>query len=348
MTAIHFVVPGDPETRTGGYIYDKQIVRGLRAAGRSVIIHALRGPFPQANADARDDAARVFAGIPDGSIVVVDGLAFGTLPELVARHGARLRLVALVHHPLAYETGLSDAARARLFESERTALTNARRIVVTSTTTAALLAEYDVEPVRIGVVEPGTDPAPVAVGSRGPGLSLLCVATLTRRKGHAVLIEALARIKDRDWRLTCAGGAHFDRTCARDIRNRIAAHGLGQRVDLVGEVGPAQLSELYGGADVFVLASFFEGFGAVLSEALARGLPIISTTGGAIPATVPAGAGLLVEPGNRAQLSAALQRACDNSSLIVRLRAGALRARAGLVMWPTSAARFGAQVGRAE
>ena len=347
MSAIHFVVPGDPQTRTGGYIYDKRIVRGLRGMARAVAVHALRGPFPQADADARDDAARVFASVPDGAVVVVDGLALGMLPELAARVTERLRLVALVHHPLAYETGLGEAARAERFESERAALACARRIIVTSRTTAALLGDYGAAPARIGVVEPGTDPAPVAVGSRGPGLNLLCVATLTPRKGHAVLIDALARLKDRDWRLTCAGGAHFDAACARDIRNRIAAHGLGQRVELVGEVGPAKLSDLYGTADALVLASFFEGYGVVLSEALARGLPIISTTGGAIPATVPAGAGLLVEPGHRGKLAAALQRACDDPSLLPRLGAAARRARAGLASWSTAAARFNAELERA-
>lgn len=347
MTTVHFVVPGDPETRTGGYLYDKQIARGMRAAGRRVVVHALLGPFPQAGADALDDAARVFAGLPDGSLVVVDGLAFGVLPDLAARESGRLRLVALVHHPLAFETDPAGDVHKRLFASETAALGHARRVIVTSAATAALLGAYGVEAARIAVVEPGNERAPSAVGRAAPGLGLLCVATLTPRKGHVVLIDALARLKDREWQLTCAGGAHFDPACARAIRNRIAAHGVGHRVTLTGDVGPARLDVLYGAADVFVLASFFEGYGAVLSEALARGLPIVSTTGGAIPDTVPAGAGLLVAPGDPAQLAAALGRVLDDPALVARLRGKALRARAGLASWPTAAARFAAELDRA-
>lgn len=346
MSEIHFVVPGNPDTLTGGYLYDKHIARGLRATGRAVAVHRLRGPFPEAPPKARADAARLFAAIPDGSLVVADGLAFGVLPEVAQAQSRRLRLAALVHHPLAFETGLGEGAREALFASERAALAHARRVIVTSRPTADLLAGYGVGRARIGIVEPGVDAAPLARGSAGPAVNLLCVATLTPRKGHAVLIAALAGIRDLNWRLTCAGGAQFDPGCARAIRNAVAVHGLTGRITLAGEVGPVKLNVLYDTADIFVLASFFEGYGTVLSEALARGLPIVSTTGGAIPVTVPRGAGLLVEPGNREQMAAALRRALNDPSLVARLRGGARQARTRLKSWPAAAARFAAELDR--
>src|SRR5688572_11245836 len=101
-----FMVPGDPATATGGYAYDRAIVRGLRDTGVDIDWLRLHGNFPQPDAGARDAAERQVAALPGGTVVVADGLAFGALPEVAERHGARLGWIALVHHPLALETGL--------------------------------------------------------------------------------------------------------------------------------------------------------------------------------------------------------------------------------------------------
>lgn len=337
-----FLVPGDLNTRTGGYAYDRHIIQGLRAQGWEVDVASLGDGYPAPDAAALAQTGRVFDSLRDGALVVVDGLAFGVLPELVQRHAGRLDWIALVHHPLSLETGLDAAQQRTLFESERRALAHARGVIVTSPSTARALAAFEVAAPRIVVVEPGTEPAPLAAGSGAGALSLLCVATVTPRKGHALLIEALAGLKDRRWTLHCAGSLVMDAACAAALTQAIEAHGLGERVVLHGEQDEAGLCALYARADAFVLPSFHEGYGMALADALAHGLPVISTTAGAIPDTVPADAGVLVPPGDGIALRAALQRLMDDAGLRAQLGAGARVARSRLPTWSQSSARFAA------
>ena len=335
-----FLVPGDLHTRTGGYTYDRHIIEGLRARQWTVDVLPLGEGYPAPDAAALARAARVVEGLPDEALAVVDGLAFGVLPELARRHAQRLNWVALVHHPLALETGLDAARRQALADSERRALVHARGVIVTSHATARALADFEVEASRIVVVEPGTEPAPLASGSGGDALSLLCVATLTPRKGHALLVEALAGLKDRRWVLHCAGSLTMDAACAGALARAIDAHGLRERVLLHGEQDETGLRALYAKADAFVLPSFHEGYGMALAEALAHGLPVISTRAGAIPDTVPDTAGMLVTPGDVVELRAALQRLMDDAAWRAQLGAGARAARGRLPSWAQSSARF--------
>jgi glycosyltransferase involved in cell wall biosynthesis len=342
-SAMYFVLPGDPDTPTGGYRYDRRITAGLRGAGWTVHTCVLPGDYPLPGTDTLERAAAAIAALPDGALVVADGLAFGALPDTAEQHARRLRWVALVHHPLALETGLSAADREVLFHNERRALAAAHGVIVTSPATARALAPYGVAPQRMRVVEPGTEPAPLATGSLPDGaLTLLCVATITPRKGHAVLIEALAGLADRPWTLHCAGSLWRDAATAQALQQAIAHHGLRGRVQLHGELDETALAALYAAADVFVLPSFFEGYGMVLTEALARGLPVVSTTAGAIPDTVPAQAGVLLPPGDVPALRDALARLMDEPAWRARLAAGARAAREQLPGWPVAVARFAA------
>jgi glycosyltransferase involved in cell wall biosynthesis len=335
-----FLVPGDLGTRTGGYVYDRHIIEGLRARQWAVEVLSLGEGFPAPDEGALECAAHVVEALPDGTLAVMDGLAFGVLPELVREHAQRLDWVALVHHPLALETGLDPDRRQALFDSERRALAHARGVIVTSASTARALADFDVEASRVVVVEPGTEAAPLATGSGGDALSLLCVATVTPRKGHALLVEALAGLTNRPWVLHCAGSLAMDPACAAALRQAIDAHGLRERVLLHGEQDEAGLRSLYAEADAFVLPSFHEGYGMALAEALAHGLPVISTRAGAIPDTVPDAAGLLVTPGDVVELRAALQRLLDDAGWRAQLGAGARAARDHLPSWAQSSARF--------
>ena len=337
-----FLVPGELGTRTGGYTYDRHIIEGLRARQWAVEVLSLGEGYPAPDAAALERAARVVEGLPDGALAVVDGLAFGVLPELVQQHAQRLNWIALVHHPLALETGLDTGRQQALVDSERRALAHACGVIVTSPATARALADFEVESSRIAVVEPGTEPAPLAAGSGGDALSLLCVATVTPRKGHASLIEALAGLKDRRWVLHCAGSLTMDADCASALAQAIDAHGLRERVLLHGEQDEAGLRALYAKADAFVLPSFHEGYGMALAEALAHGLPVISTRAGAIPDTVPDAAGMLVTPGDVVELRAALQRLMDDAAWRAQRAAGARAARERLSSWAQSSARFAA------
>ncbi len=340
MKSVHFLIPGNPDTRTGGYLYDRQIMQGLTDRGWSVTLQRLDDSFPTPTPAAMQAAAAVLAALPEQAVVVIDGLALGAMPTLVALHKTRLRLVGLVHHPLALETGLDSTLQQQLYASELAALRHVRLIIVTSPHTVRALAHYQVAPERCVVVPPGTEPAPLARGSGNPELSLLCAASLTPRKGHAVLLRALAQSQHLHWRLRCAGSPSLDPATAARLRTLASDLQLTERIEWLGELDAVSLARCYEQADVFVLPSWYEGYGMVLAEALARGLPILSTTAGAIPDTVPAAAGLLVPPGDEAALAHALEQLLTQADLRHRLAAAAKAARSHLIDWPTACAQF--------
>ena len=340
MSTLHLLLPGDLDIATGGTLYDRHIVQGLRALGWDLRVRSLHTSFPAPTPEALADAAHALAEIDAGARVLIDGLALGAMPDIAAAHRDRLRLIALLHHPLALETGLDAAQAAALRRSETDALRQVRRVIVTSPATARLLDGYGVTAGDIDVIEPGTAPAELATGSGQGPLQLLCVGTVTPRKGHLLLVEALAGLKHLDWELACAGNLERSPDTVAALRRHIDAAGLAQRVRLLGEVPHADMPTLYEGADLFVLPSLFEGYGMAYAEALARGLPVLGTQAGAIPETVPADAGLLVEPGSASALREALERLITDQDLRRQLAAGARRARARLPTWADSASRF--------
>ena len=340
---LYFIVPGSLDQLTGGYLYDRRIVDGLRTSGWSVHLHELVGTFPLTDYAAQAAAAQTITAIPNGARVLIDGLAMPACIDLLAEHAERLRFVALVHLPLAAETHLSQPQRERFERLERTALALVHRIIVTSPHTASvLISNYAVSSKRIGVVLPGTEPAlPSPRSGIGP-INLLCVASVTPRKGHAVLIEALATLMDLDWQLLSIGSLQRDPAAVQFVTATIARYGLEARITLVDERPQEDIAEAYQQADVFVLASYYETYGMVLSEALAHGLPIVSTTGGAIPDTVPATAGLLVPPGDVTALAQALRRIISDRDLRQCLATEARQAH--LPRWSQSIGQFAAEL----
>lgn len=339
------IVAGDPDQRTGGYLYDAHIVSALRAQGWAIEVIGLEGAFPDADAAATQALAGALAAQPDGATVVIDGLAMGALPEVVNRHVDRLAITALVHHPLGDELGLDADDQQRLHQSELRALAAVPRIIVTSHFTArrlsALADEYNLPLVAaVSVVEPGVEQAPVSPACvPGEPLNLLCVATLTPRKGQDVLIEALAGLKASRWRCDCFGGAR-DAEFTLRLQYLIEFHGLEGQATLHGECDSDTLEAAYHNAHALVLPSWYEGYGMVVTEALAHGLPVITTTGGALRDTLPAGAGLSVEPGDVEALQIAIERFCDDTDLRASLRQGAIEARQTLKDWPAAAEAF--------
>jgi glycosyltransferase involved in cell wall biosynthesis len=337
---LEFLIPGDLAAPTGGYVYDRRIARGLRGMGWHVGVRGLDASFPRPTPAALVRAGEILAQTPSDALVLIDGLAMGAMPDRVVAESRRLRLVALVHHPLCAESGLTEEQATLLRDSEQTAVVAARRVVVTSRHTAGLVADLGVPAARIDVVEPGTDPAPLARGSGSETLHLLCVAALTYRKGHGVLIDALAALKNRNWHLTCVGSLDRDPETVSVLRRRLARLGLERRVTLTGELGSAALADRYHRADVFVLATRFEGYGMALAEALARGLPVLSTRTGAVADTVPNEAGILVPPDDPASLAQALAEVMDDPALRARLARGARRARGLLTGWGRACRRM--------
>jgi glycosyltransferase involved in cell wall biosynthesis len=231
-----------------------------------------------------------------------------------------------------------------LVDSEKAALAHAHHVIVTSPLTKAIVeADYSVPAAKITVAEPGTDPAARATGTGKP-LQIVAVGSIVPRKGYTVLVEALLvlGVAVHDWRLTVAGASRDPGELGR-VKAAIAGSGLGERITLAGAVDDATLEQLYASADLFVMPSLFEGYGMVLAEAMARGLPVVCTTGGAAAETVPDAAAIKVAPGDAGALSAALATAIGDDTLRASLAEASWTAGESLPRW-TDTARIIADV----
>ncbi|MCE7027395.1 glycosyltransferase [Jiella sp. CBK1P-4] len=309
MRRLVFAIPGDLSTPSGGYGYDRRLIGELRRLGWEVEHLRLPDGFPRPSRAERADAEAAFAALTDGDLVLVDGLAFGAMPDIADRHASRLRLAALVHHPLFLETGLDRSTREALDASERHALLAARAVVVTSPATAETVsASFAVPAERLTVALPGTDKPspPLPAGGRGEAPpTILSIGTLIPRKDHATLVAALAGIADLAWRCRIVGSMSADPDTAEALRRQIETLGLSGRIELVGAM--ADVAAEYPKADLFVLASRYEGYGMVFAEALAHGLPVVFCAAGAPQDFIPEAAGRRFEPGDAEGLAAALR-----------------------------------------
>ncbi len=330
-----FAIPGDLATLTGGYGYDREALARVPAYGVDVRHLALPQGFPFPSVEALAQTQALLADVEAGDVLLCDGLAYGAVPAPILKQ-VRAKIVALVHHPLALETGLSAQAAQSLFESEKVALTCARAVIVSSHLTKdILIRDYGVEARRIHVALPGTERAPRAVGSGG-SVHLLAVGSVVPRKAYDVLLSALETCTDLDWSLTIAGSLARAPEYADEVL-RHAASALSDRIQFAGEVSAAALEALYARSDLFVMSSHFEGYGMVLGEAMVRGLPIVMTCGGAMAQTVPEGVALTVAPGDVHALGQSLRQAISDRALRQRLAEASYAAGQDLPTWDETA-----------
>lgn len=339
---VSLIVPAPFDTVSGGYEYDRRMVAGLQALGHAVDVVALPGRHALPDATARDAACAAIDRLPAGTRCIVDGLAlpaFAGLEDALAAAGA----VGLIHHPTALETGRDAADRIALQATERRLFGRLARLVVTSETTGEALArEFGVDPARVAIVVPGTDDAPRSTGSDGPTCQVLSVGALIPRKGHDVLLRALARLFDLDWRLTIVGSPDPDPVHALGLRALVDELRIGQRVNFAGTLPPDALETLWRQADLFALATHYEGYGMAVAEALKRGLPVAVTAGGAAAVLVGPEAGIVCQPGDHDQLSKALRRLIFSRDLRREMAEVAWQTGQVLPSWRAQAERFAA------
>jgi glycosyltransferase involved in cell wall biosynthesis len=349
---VRFVMPGgvdDPAAPSGGNVYDRRVCRELPRIGWQVHEHAVAGAWPQPGAAPRAELARVLRESADGSLVLLDGLVACGVPDVVVPEADRLRLAVLVHLPLGDETGLAPAVAAELDAAERTTLRAAAAVVAPSEWAAGRLVEHHgLDPERVHVALPGADVAPLAPGTAtGPpaldvdGPRLLCVASVTPRKGQHILVEALASVAGLPWTCDLVGGTGHDPGYVARLRELIAEHGLVDRVRLAGPRSGPELNASYAAADLLVLASHTETYGMVVTEALARGVPVLATAAGGLPEAVglaPDGSvpGTLVPPRDPAALAAALRRWLAEPGERHRSKSAARRRRTALAGWEST------------
>jgi colanic acid/amylovoran biosynthesis glycosyltransferase len=168
---------------------------------------------------------------------------------------------------------------------------------------------------KLRVVRCGVDLSRFPVvdrSDRGTATRILNVGRTVPEKGQALLIEAVADLAARgmEARLTIVGGGpQLD-----ELRALAKRLGVAQSVEFTGPVGQGEILSHYERADVFAMPSFAEGIPVVLMEAMATGLPVVSTHIAGIPELVSNGqSGFLVQPGRADALRDALERVLDAS-----------------------------------
>ena len=349
-----FVVPGDPQQNTGGYRYVRELVAALNQAGAlnqpgtNARIAGLPGQFPQPDTVALTAMNELLASAAEQSWVVLDGLAMSAMPEILEAHRSRLNLVALIHHPLTDETGLSSQQQAWFFAAEKRALAAVPHVITTSRFTAERLRGFDVAPDRIHVAEPGVEKRASAApehsaNGRAEGaktIRLLCVAQLSPRKAQHQLVEALSGLKELPWQCVLAGACDRDPHYAEQVRQQIQQAGLCSRITLTGEVDGDALAALYNNTDVFVLPSLYEGYGMVIDEALGVGLPIISSNGGALLHTADRPGVAMYHAGDVAALRERLGIWITNPDVLAQARLSAESESRLVRIWADTAEAF--------
>jgi len=345
VNTVHVVVPGgidDPARPSGGNVYDRRICNGLAALGWDVTEHKVDGGWPWPDADAHRALARVIADMPDGTVVVIDGLIASTVPEVLVPHVHRLVWVVLVHLPLGQGSPGHEVDDAR--SRECAVLAAAAAVITTSEWARGLLLDlYPLRPENVVVAEPGVDPAELAPGTADGG-QLLCVAAVMPHKGHDVLLAALAAVPDLSWRCVLVGTLDRDPDFADLLQCRAHDAGIGDRISFAGVRTGAELDRAYAAADLLVVPSLGETYGMVLTEALARGLPVIATAVGGLPDALGRTAdghrpGLLVAPGDAPALAAALSSWLRDAELRLGLRLAAQERRGTLSDWTATVER---------
>ncbi|MFJ4834626.1 glycosyltransferase family 4 protein [Streptomyces sp. NPDC088747] len=354
LRSVHFVMPGgvdDPAAPSGGNAYDRRLCLDLPGFGWQVHRHAVAGEWPRPGTNARAELARTLRELPDGSTVLLDGLVACGVPEIIVPEAERLALTVLVHLPLGDERGLAPAVAADLDARERTTLRAVSAVVATSEwAVRRLVAHHGLAPERVHVAEPGADIAPLASGTDGVS-RLLCVASVTPRKGQHRLVEALATVTDLPWSCVLVGGLAQDPAYVAQIRAQIEKYGLGNRLHLVGPQAGAELDASYAAADLMVLTSYAETYGMAVTEALARGIPVLATDVGGLPEAVgraPDGGvpGILVPPEDPAALGVELRGWFGEADVRRRLKAAARGRRTALNGWATTARTLAGVLGR--
>ncbi|WP_166259557.1 glycosyltransferase [Marinobacter salicampi] len=337
------LVPGDPGQRTGGYAYVREVASSLRSLGQAIELKGLPGRFPEGDEEAVQAMEQALAALPDGAIVVLDGLAMGGLPAPLENHSSRLSMIALVHHALADESGLDAASREHYFRTERRALGCVQGVITTSAHTAEGLGRFGVTaPVCVvepGVAYAGTEP-PEPAPAKPEVVRILCVATLSARKAQHQLVAALGQLRGQSWHCTLAGSTTRQADYAEALRSQIEKLGLSHQFTLTGELGEADMQQVWQQADLFVLPSLHEGYGMVIDEALAHGLPIIASDGGALAQTARRPGILQYQAGDIAQLQSALEKVLASPHTLSQLQQQALESRATLRSWITAGQEF--------
>ena len=316
---IHFIIPGELEQLTGGYIYDRKIINGLSGKGYRVFIHNPGNDFPFPSRESLDKCNKIFDSIEPGEPVIIDSLALGPAKAIISFFADRNPMVALIHLPLFMNPSFNEKEKNFFRLQETGALSKMRVIIAVSRHTKQIICECGINPSKIEVISPRAESLKRKENYPAAPRNLLCVANYTSNKGHSMLIEALFNLENSDWILRCFGDKTRESDYFAKLQQTVNSYGLENRILLNGPLPHEALPEVYLSSDLFILPSEYESYSMVLAEALVHGVPVVAAKAGGIPEVVPEGAGILFKPRNINSLQAAINDVIRNIGLYENL-----------------------------
>jgi glycosyltransferase involved in cell wall biosynthesis len=317
---LYFLITGNLHSLTGGYLYNTHMINGLKEKGYTV--NVLATDWQWKDIDELEKICRYnLEKLPHGTCIVVDSLILASLHQIIQEFRKRLIFLGLIHLPSSYD--ILSGVQGELAREELIALDHVRQVIVTGRFTFDLLCHAGLNPVKIRIVEPGTDLFPRKKRYKAVPSELLCISNYSSLKAQDMMIRALYRLADRDWTLHLYGSMDRDREYTASVRSLIQQLKMEHRIYMHGIVERDEISGVFLNADLFLLPSLFESYGMVLTESLAHGIPVVTTLAGNLPCTVPAGMGLLIEPGNEEQLAEAICSLFDDPKKYSNLCAAA-------------------------
>jgi glycosyltransferase involved in cell wall biosynthesis len=337
---VHFLIPGDYQTLTGGNIYNRNIIKGLKDRGYEIILNELEDDFPFPNEKTLARCRAVLNNIPQGEPIVIDSLALGSLLPVLMDFYGKYPIISLIHIPFAFNEDIAATQRDILAQQEKNVLTMSSAIVVTSNYTAKIISGWLKFPPSIYVVPPGVEFERRKFYWPPYPQRLICVSNYMPNKGQYILLKALTSLKKLNWKLTCYGNKNFNPRYVDSLLSVVDKYGLGDRVLINNSVSGKELENAYLDSDICVLPSYFETYGMVLSEALAHGIPVIASTGGGIRDTVPISMGLFFKPGDISELQSVIRSILTDSWLYQRLSSETALYYKKAITWKDSVNKF--------
>ena len=308
---VFFLLSGDINSLTGGHLYNRHMVEGLKQKGHRVKVLRLDESTILTHAIELKSSS-YFNTLPPGSCVLIDSLVLGNIPGALKKYSEKLTFIGLIHLPLTYNP-LPGKNRKHIATREVKAMMFTRHLVVTGRFTLRMLMEAGISHEKISLIEPGVENYPRKRYYADLPSVLLCISNYSQIKDQLLLVRAINKLRYNKWTLHMYGNTNTEKPYVTRLKSIIANKKMNDRILLHDSIDRNNISEAFLASDLFVLPSRFETYGMVLTEALAHGLPVVTTNSGNIPDTVPQTMGVFTEPGNLDSLVSAITLLFTNS-----------------------------------
>jgi glycosyltransferase involved in cell wall biosynthesis len=347
---VGLLIYGRLDTVSGGFIYDRNLVRYLREAGDRVdVINLPWRRYGLSLLDNLNPGLRRRLTQATFDVLLEDELVHPACFWLnqFLRRRVDYPVVAIVHHLRCLER--HPAGMTRLYRwVEKRYLASVDGLICVSRTTAEDVEDLAGRSRPLVVASPGRDGLPGAVSreeivarAAAPGpFNLIFVGNLIPRKGLHTLLAALESLPHHDWRLMVVGSLKMDAAYVGAIRRQIKDTGLSSRVSLLGALPARELAARCAASHLLTVPSSYEGFGIVYLEGMQFGLPAIAGSDGAAKEIITHGDnGFLVPPGNPEALAHHIELLNRNRDLLLKMSLAAHGSAVAHPTWNDSAAR---------